>query len=98
MRQSDGTVSLVDVLTASARGAIGIGADVLLEDLDLDRVVDHGRDPGRGEACVAPRVRIVGRDPDEAVDAALGLEPTISILAQDLDRGRFYASLFARTF
>jgi len=50
MGDSDGGFRPVDVLAARARGAVGVDAEVALVDLDLDRVVDDGIDPGGGEA------------------------------------------------
>ncbi len=45
---------------AGARGPVGIDPQVRIVDLDLDRVVYLGIDPGRGEAGVAPGGRIEG--------------------------------------
>src|SRR5690606_5183216 len=56
MGQADGAVGLVDVLPAGARGAVGVDAQILFVDLDLDAVVDHRVDPDAGEAGVAPRL------------------------------------------
>ena len=88
-------VGLVDVLAAGARGAVGVDAQILVVDLDLDLVVDHRIDPDRGEAGVAPRVRVEGRDAHQPVHAALGLEPAIGVGAADPDRRRFDAGLLA---
>src|SRR5205085_4658455 len=85
---ADRAVGLVDVLPASAGGAIGVDAQVLVVDLDLDLLVDDRVDPDGGKAGVPPRVRIERRYADQAVDAALGFEPAIGVDAADLDRRR----------
>ena len=64
----------VDVLAAGARRAVGVDPEVALVDLDVDIVVDHRIDPDAGEAGVAPRVAVIGPDPDQPVDAAFGLQ------------------------
>ncbi len=88
-------VGLVDVLAAGARGAIGVDAQILVVDLDLDLVVDDRIDPDRGEAGVAAVVRIERRDAHQAMHAALGLEPAIGVGAGDPDRRRFDPGLLA---
>ena len=88
-------VGLVDVLAAGARGAVGVDAQILVLDLDLDLVVDHRIDPDRGEAGVAARVGVERRDAHQAMHAAFGLEPAIGIGAVDPDRRRFDAGALA---
>ena len=56
-------------------------------DLDLDVVVDQRRDVDLGEAGVAARRGVEGRDPDQPVDAALGGEQPVGVLAAG-DEGR----------
>ena len=90
------TVGGVDVLTARARRAIGIDAQIGFVDLDVDVVVDLGIDPDAGEAGVAPRRAVVGADPDQPVDAAFGLQIAVGIFALDQDRRRLDPRLFAR--
>ena len=87
---------LVDVLAAGARGAIRVDAAIALVDLDLDAVVDHRIDPDRGEARVAPGVRIVRRDAHEPMHARFGLQPAVGVMALDHDRRRLDAGLVAR--
>ena len=92
---ADGGVGGVDVLAASARGAEGVDAQVGGVDLNLDVVVDFGRDEDCGEGGVPAVARIEGRFAHQAVDAGLGAEPTISVGAADLDGGAFDAGDFA---
>jgi hypothetical protein len=54
VRQAHGRVGLVDVLTARARGAVGVGAHVGRVDVDLDRVVDLGVDEQRANEVWRP--------------------------------------------
>ena len=89
--QPDRAVGLVDVLAAGAGGAVGVDAQVLVQDLDLDRLVDHRVDPDAGEARVAARLAVERRDPHQAVHAALGLEPAVGVGAEDLERRRLDA-------
>ena len=50
----------VDMLAARARGAIGVDANILLVDSDLDRVVDRRVDRHRGETRVSARIGVEG--------------------------------------
>src|SRR3546814_10039172 len=88
-------IGRVDMLSARARGAIGVDLEVALVDLNLDIVVDHRIDPDARKARVAARRAVVGRDSDEAVDAAFGLGLAIGILALHKHRRRLDARLFA---
>ncbi len=85
----------VDGLASGALRA-GVGnVEVGGVDLDLDGVVDDGVDGDARERGVAAGVGIIGRDAHEAVDAGLGLEPAIGVLALDLDDGALDAGFFA---
>src|SRR6202011_5804384 len=83
---------------AGPRGAVGVDAQILVEDVDFDLLVDDRVDPYRGKAGVAPRGRIERRDAHEAVHATLGLQPAIGVDAADLDRRRLDAGAFAGAF
>ena len=96
--QADGAVGLVDMLAAGAGSPVGIDPDLRLVDLDLDIVVDDRIDPGRGEAGVAAGARIVGRNADETVNAALRLQPAIGVFAVDAQGRRLDTRLFAQAF
>src|SRR4051794_19589070 len=96
VRDAHRGIGRVDVLAPRARGAIGIDAALALVDLDVDVVVDDGVHPYRGKACVPARIRVVGRDAHQPVDARFGLEPAVGVLALDLERRRLEARLFAR--
>ena len=88
---ADGALGLVDVLAAGAAGAHGVDAEIGFLDLDVDVLVDHRIDPDRGEAGVAARLAVEGRDAHQPVHAALGLEPAIGVVAADLDGRGFDA-------
>ena len=62
-------------------------AQVGVVDLDLDALVDQRPDVDLGEAGVAARGGVEGRDPDQPVDAALGGEEAVGVLAAG-DEGR----------
>ena len=94
MGNADRAVGGVDVLPAGAGRAIGVEADVLLINLDLDGVVDGRIDPHRRKTRMAARIGIERRDANQPVHARLGLEPAIGVEALDEDRGRLNARLF----
>ena len=94
--EAHGGRGLVDVLAAGTRGAEDVHLDVLLPDVDLDRVVDVGIDEDRGERGVPAGLGVVGRDPDQPVDALLRLQVAVGVLALDLDGDRLDPRLFAR--
>ena len=87
---------LVDVLSARAGRAIGVDAAIALVDLDLDPVVDDRIDPDRGKARVPAGVGIERRDAHQTMDARLGLQPAMRVVALDDDRRRLDAGLVAR--
>ena len=89
-------VGLVDVLAAGARGAVGVDPQVGVVDLDLDPLVDQRPDVDLGEAGVAARRGVEGRDPHQPVDAALGGEETVGVLAAGDEGGRLEAGLLPR--
>ena len=62
---------------------------------DLDPVVDDRIDPDRGEARMAARIGIEGRDSHEAMHARFGLGPAMGVVALDQQRAGFDAGLFA---
>ena len=62
-------------------------AQVVVVDLDLDALVDQRADVELGEAGVAARRGVEGRDPHQPVDAALGGEEAVGVLAAG-DEGR----------
>ena len=98
VRDPHRAVGLVDVLTTSTRRAIGVDAQILIVDLDLDLVVNDRVNPDRGKARVAAIVRIEWRNAHKAMNAALRFEPAISIGAVDANRRRFDPGLLAAAF
>jgi hypothetical protein len=96
LRDAHRRIGGVDVLTARARGAIGVDAQVAFAIFDLDIVVDDRIDPDAGERGVPPCGRVVRADADQAVDAALGLGIAIGVLALQQQRGRLDPRLLAR--
>ena len=95
VRDADGRVGHVDVLAAGAARAVGVDAEVLVGDLDLDVVVDLGRDVDRGKRRVPALRRVERRDPDEPVDAHLALEVAVGVVADDVQRRALQARLLA---
>src|SRR5918998_1842444 len=95
VRDPDGRIGLVDVLTAGPRGPVGIYLEIFLLDLDLDGLADDGRDGDGGETGVPPRAGVERADPDETVHPALGGQEPEGVLPGDGEGGALYASLFA---
>ena len=91
-------VGPVDVLAAGTGRPVGIDPQVLVQDLDLDRIVDHRIDPDAGETGVTPGLGIEGRDPHQTMHAGLCLQPAVGVVARNLDRGRLDAGLLAAAF
>ena len=95
MGDADRGVGFVDVLAAGAAGAVGVDAEVALVDLDVDVLGQERADDHLREARV-PAVRLVERaQADEPVDAALGLENPVRVLALDGKGGGFEARFLA---
>ena len=84
------------MLAAGARGAVGVDPQVGVVDLDLDALVDERPDVDLGEAGVAARRGVEGRDPDQPVDAALGGEQPVGVLAPGDEGRRLEARLLPR--
>src|SRR6185437_9851210 len=92
---ADGRVRGVDVLAALAAGAVGVGADLVGLDVDLDGVVDFRRDEDGRERGVAALGLVEGGDADEAVDAGFSAEEAEGVLAGDGEGGGLDAGFFA---
>ena len=95
MGHAHGRVGGVDVLAALAAGAVGVDAQVFELDVDLDGVVDFGRDKDRGEGGVTTLGGVKGRDAHQTMDAALAGQLAKGVLAQDGEGGGLDAGLFA---
>src|SRR5690606_34688103 len=80
----DRRVGLVDVLAALPARPEGVDPEILLVDLDLDRVVDYRVDEYAREGGVAPGLRVEGRDPHQAMNSLLRLQIAVGVLAPDL--------------
>ena len=68
----------------------------VLVDLDLDPLVDQRADVELGEAGVAAGGRVEGGDPHQTVDAALGGEEAVGVLAAGDEGGRLQPRLLPR--
>ncbi len=90
-----GRVGLVHVLAARAGRAVGIDPQVLLVDLDLDLVGDHRPHVHLRERGVAARLGVERRDAHQAVDAALGAEEAVGVLALGDEGGGLEPRLLA---
>ena len=93
--QAHGRVGDVDVLPARSARPIGVDAQVLVVDLDLDVVLDLGPGEDRRKGGLSPRVGVEGADAHEPVDARLGREVAEGVLPLNDDRGALDPRLFA---
>ena len=75
--------------------AIGIDAQVVGVDLDLDVVLDLGHDLDQREGRLPTLLRVVGADAHQAVDAALGPQPAVGAATVDGDGRALDARLLA---
>ena len=91
-----GRVGLVDVLAAGARGAVGVDLQVVVVDLDVADVLDDRRDLDAGERRLAAVGGVERRQPHEPVDALLGAEEPVGVLARGAERRRLDAGLLPR--
>ena len=82
----DGGVGGVHVLAARAAGTVGVDAQVVFVDLDVDVVVEFGIDFDRAEAGVPPGVAVEGRDAHQTVDPRFPLAVAVGELARDVER------------
>ena len=78
------------MLPAGPGRPVRVYSEIALVDLDLDVVGEERRHDDLGERRVPP-VRGVERRAHEAVDAALGLQDAVRVLAADGDGGRLEA-------
>ena len=70
VRDAHRRIGLVDVLAAGAARAVGVDAQILVADLDLDLVLDLRVDEDGGERGVPARVGVERGDAHQAMDAA----------------------------
>src|SRR5262245_48961413 len=96
MRDPNGGVGLVHVLTPGAARAVRVDAEVALVQLDVDVVGQQRRDDHLGEARVASVRLVEWAQADEPVHAALGLEDPVGVLALHAEGRRLEAGFLAR--
>jgi hypothetical protein len=84
------------VLSARAPGAIGVDAQILLVDLHFDLVADVGHHAHRGEARVAPALRVERRDPHQAVNPDLAAQVAVGVVARHGEGGALDTRLVPR--
>ena len=75
---------------------IGVDAEILVVDLDVDVLRQLGPDVDRGERGVAARRLIERRDAHQPMDAGFGREQPVGVVAGHGDRRALQPGLFAR--
>src|SRR5580658_5245136 len=95
MRDSHGGVGGVDVLSALSAGTVGVDAKLVGLDVDLNRVVDFGRDEDAREARVPALCLVEWRDADQAVHAGLARQQTERVLTRNGESCRLDAGFVA---
>src|SRR6476659_1310080 len=98
VRDAHGGVGLVDVLSAGARCAIGVDAQVGRIDVELDRFVHLGIDEHAREGRMPSRVRVERTLAHEPVHAGLRAEEPVRVFAVGLDRRALDARHFTGRF
>ena len=83
------------MLPAGAAGAVGVDAQVVLVDLDVDVVADQRRGVDGDEAGVAAVGGVEGAHAHEPVHAPLGLDEPVDVLALHGERGALEPRLVA---
>src|SRR5215213_9304906 len=96
VRQPDRGIRLVDVLAAGAARPVRVDPQLRLVDLHCALVGQQRSHDHLGEARVAAVRLVEGRQANEPVDAALGLEDPVGVLAADGHRRGLEAGLLAR--
>ena len=71
------------MLAAGTGRAIGVNAQVLILDVDLDILVYFGRDEHRDERGLAAAAGIERRDPHQTMNAGLGRHQPVCVIALD---------------
>src|SRR5690606_16349200 len=84
----------VDVLTTGSGGAVGVDTQIRRVDLDLDVVIDFGRDEHGGKGGVAAVAGVVRALAHQPVHTDLGTQPAVGVFTLDVDGG----ALDARNF
>src|SRR5665648_1163360 len=83
------------MLSAGAAGPVGIDLQVLLVDLDLHVILDHGAYLNGSKAGVAALGRVEGGDAHQAVYAALCREQAVGVLTVETHGGALDARFSA---
>ena len=96
MRNSHRRIGHVYVLAAGTGRAVSVDPQVLVLDIDLDVLVDLGRDEHRRERRLAAAAGIERRYSHEPVHAGLGREQPVSVIALDAKRRGFDPRLASR--
>jgi hypothetical protein len=89
-------LGLVDVLAAGSARPVDIDAQLALRDVEIDFVLHVRRDGHGRERGLPARILIERRDPDQPVDAGLGLEQAVGIGALDHQGRALDARLLGR--
>ena len=82
VRDAHRRVGHVDVLAAGAARAVGVDAQILLVDLDLDVFRQLRPDEDRGERGVPARRLVERRDAHQPVHAGLGEQHAVGVFAR----------------
>ena len=95
VRDTDSRGSLVDMLAARAAGAVGVDAQILIPDLDVDIVVDLRHHVQRHEGGLPLALGVERGDADQTVHALLRFQIAVGVLSVHLEGHGFDACLVA---
>ena len=96
MREAHRGVGDVDVLAAGAARPVGVDAQVVLVDLDIDVLGQLGPDVHGRERGVSPRRLIERRDAHQPVHARFGREQPVGVVAGHGERRALQPGFVAR--
>ncbi len=94
-QNSDGGFHFVHVLSTFAATAKSVDLEIGRIDFDRRGIGDLRNNIDAGERSVPAFVRVERRNPNEAMDAALGLKIAVGIFAAHQQRDRFDSDFFA---
>jgi hypothetical protein len=98
VRDADGGLNFVDVLTAFATGAERVDAQIFRADIDFDLIVDFGNDEHRCEGSVAARGLVKRRNTYQSMHAGFADEHAVGVFTCELDGSVLYPGFFTRSF
>src|SRR6056297_3144423 len=96
MSDADGRIRLVDMLSTRATGTEGINLDILIIDIDFNRVVNFRKHKDGTERGVPAIVGVVRGQPNETMDSAFRLQVAVGVVPLDRQGCTLQAGIVSR--